>query len=209
MTLSPSSKNVNTSKVEFPIQRRLLQLHKNDLLLTTLYELFRPTDSQGPRMYGLPKTNKKDGPLRPILSTTESAQRQLAKYLTSLLEPVLTLHSSNCISDSFTFGEITKTSKLNPSSEFLFFCCCCLTFRVYLVMSLERKLFKSALTPSTIRNTFLHLFLGKSLLNLFRWLLLLSSSASMTSYIARSTESPWDHPLHQLLSIFSLANKLQ
>ena len=51
---------------------------------------------------------------------TGSAQHQLAKYLSSLFEPVLTLYSSNCIRDSFTFADIIKTSKLDPSS--VFFC---------------------------------------------------------------------------------------
>ena len=50
---------------------------------------------------------------------TGSAQHQLAKYLSSLLEPVLTLYSSNCIRDSFTFADIIKTSNLDPSSIFL------------------------------------------------------------------------------------------
>ena len=70
-------------------------------------------------MYGLPKTHKKDVPLRPILFMTGSVQHQLAKYLSSLLEPVLTLYSSNCICDSFIFADIIKTSNLDPSSVFL------------------------------------------------------------------------------------------
>ena len=50
---------------------------------------------------------------------TGSAQHQLAKYLSSLLKPVLTLYSSNCIRDSFTFADIIKTSNLDPFSVFL------------------------------------------------------------------------------------------
>ena len=66
-------------------------------------------------------------------------------------------------------------------------------------------LFKSVLTPSTVRNTLLHCFQGKYLLNIRRWLLLLPRLASMTSCITRLTELPWDHPLDQLLPIFFLA----
>ena len=40
-------------------------------------------------MYGLPKTHKKDVPLCPILSMVGSSQHQLAKWLTSVLDPVL------------------------------------------------------------------------------------------------------------------------
>ena len=62
---------------------------------------------------------RKHVPLRPILSMTGSAQHQLVKYLSVLLEPVLSLYSSNCIRDSFTFANAITTSKLNPSSVFL------------------------------------------------------------------------------------------
>ena len=55
----------------------------------------------------------------PILSMTYSAQHELANYLYSLLQPVLTLYLSNCILDSFTFADIIKSSKLDPSSVFL------------------------------------------------------------------------------------------
>ena len=54
-------------------------------------------------------------------------------------------------------------------------------------------------------NTLLHLFLGKFVLKLWRWLFLLYSIASMTLWISRSTGSPWDHPLNQPLPIFLLA----
>ena len=71
------------------------------------------------RLYGLPKTHKTNMPLRPILSMTSSAQHQLAKYLSSFLQPVLFLYSSNCILDSFTFADIIKFFNLDPSSVFL------------------------------------------------------------------------------------------
>ena len=50
---------------------------------------------------------------------TGSAQHQMAKYLSSLLKPVLTLYSSNSIPDSFAFVDITKTTNLDHSSVFL------------------------------------------------------------------------------------------
>ena len=37
----------------------------------------------------------------------------------SLCKPVFTLYLNNCIRDSFTFADIIKTSKLDPSSIFL------------------------------------------------------------------------------------------
>ena len=55
----------------------------------------------------------------PDVSQMKLLSGQLAKYLSSLLEPVLTLYSSNCIRDSFTFADIIKTSNLDPFSVFL------------------------------------------------------------------------------------------
>ena len=66
-----------------------------------------------------PKRTKKMCHSDPFCLMTSSVQHQLAKYLSSLLEPVLTLYSSNCIWDSFTFADIIKTSNLDPSSVFL------------------------------------------------------------------------------------------
>ena len=76
--LGPSSEFDNTVKIEAHIQRRLLQLKKEGLLPSKIYSRIRPTGSQRPRMYGLPKIHKQDVPLRPILSMTGSAQHQLA-----------------------------------------------------------------------------------------------------------------------------------
>ena len=59
-----------------------------------------------PRMYGLPpKTHKVGIPLRPILAMTNSVQHQLAKWLTTLIQPVLEFYSAHCLKDSFIFAE--------------------------------------------------------------------------------------------------------
>jgi len=119
-TLSFSTNNNNnTAKVEFRTQRRLLQLNKYNLL-PRVYEMIRPTGSLRPRMFGLPKTHKKGIPLWPILSMTGSSQHQLAKWICSILQPVLTPYSTHCIQDSFTFAERTKTSTLKTSSVFFY-----------------------------------------------------------------------------------------
>jgi len=119
LDLGPATSNDNTAKIEAQIQRRLLQLNKEKLISKILYKAIRPTGSQRPCMYGLPKTHKKDAPLRPILSMTRSAQHELAKWLTCLLQPVLKDLSANCVSDSFTFVEEVKNFTFCPSSVFL------------------------------------------------------------------------------------------
>ena len=52
-------------------RNRLLDLVKADLVPKWIYDAIRPTGSQRPRMYGLPKTHKEGTPLRPILSITD------------------------------------------------------------------------------------------------------------------------------------------
>ena len=108
--LGPASQNDNTAKIESQIQRRLLKLKTKNLIPAGVYEAIRPTGSQRLRMYSLPKTHKKDAPLRLILSMTGSSQHQLAKWLTFLLDPVLQVFSPNCIPNSFTFVETQKFS---------------------------------------------------------------------------------------------------
>ena len=71
-------------------------------------------------MCGLSKIHKKDVLLHSILSTTGSARHQLAKWLTSLLQPVLQKLSPNCVSDSFTF--VKKVRKFTFSSSSVFLC---------------------------------------------------------------------------------------
>ena len=104
--IGPSCDFDNTAKVESKIQRQLLQLKKDGLLPPSVYKAIRPTGSQVPRLYGLLKTHKEDLPIRPILFMIGSAQQFLAKWLTSILDPVLLLYSTNYIQNSFTFAEI-------------------------------------------------------------------------------------------------------
>ena len=48
-----------------------------------------------------------------------SSQHQLAKYLSTLLQPVLEIYSNNCIKDSFLFAEEIRRLKLKPDESFL------------------------------------------------------------------------------------------
>ena len=160
--LGPVHSSDNTAKLESRLQRRLLKLHKDDLLPPGVYEAIRPTGSLRPRMYGLPKTHKKDIPLRPILSMVGSSQHQLAKWLTSVLDPVLSLYSTYCISDSFTFVDTLRNSGLSPPSVFLCsFDVSSLFTNVPLAETIEicaDALYNSVLTPPPFpRNIFVEL----------------------------------------------------
>ena len=78
-----------TAKLERKLQKRLLELVNSKVLTNEVYDRIRPTGSQRPQMYGLPKIHKPNVPLRPILSMIGSAQHELAKWLSEVLDPVL------------------------------------------------------------------------------------------------------------------------
>ncbi|CAF1492766.1 unnamed protein product [Adineta steineri] len=61
----------------------------------------RSTGSLPGRLYGLPKTHKKDVPLRPVLSAIGTFNYGLAKSLTPILSTIIKKH--NTIRDSFSF----------------------------------------------------------------------------------------------------------
>ena len=106
--VGPASTCDNTAAIKSRLQKRLLELFKAKLIPEEVYRFIRPTGSQRPRMYGLPKTHKPEVPLRPILSMTGSAHHELSKWLASLLQPVLDRYTAHCISDSFTFADYVR-----------------------------------------------------------------------------------------------------
>ena len=77
--LGPVSSNDNTARNESRLQKRLLDLVQADLMRKWIYDAIRPTGSQRPRMYGLPKTHKEGTLLRSILSMTGSSHYELGK----------------------------------------------------------------------------------------------------------------------------------
>jgi len=74
--IGPVEIKVNTATIEGKIQRRIYELQKGNMLAGSIYKTIRPSGSQKPRMYGLPKTHKKDVTLHPILSMIGSAQHE-------------------------------------------------------------------------------------------------------------------------------------
>ena len=118
--LGPVSSHDRTSRSEAKLQKFLLGLVKSKNLSRDIYTKVRPTGSQRPRLYGLPKVHKTDVPLRPILSMIGSAQHQLAKWLATILKPVLDRYSTYCAQDSFSFANYVRNlTKINPSTCFL------------------------------------------------------------------------------------------
>ena len=106
--LSPTELNDNMVKIEAKLQKRLLEQVKSYQLPEDVYEAIHPTGLQRPQMYGLPKIQKVDVLLRPILYMVGSAHHELAKWLAGLLQPVLECFSVNCIKDFLMFAEMIQ-----------------------------------------------------------------------------------------------------
>ena len=58
-------------------------------------------------------------PLRPILSMIGSSQHKLAKWLCTILQPVLDRYSARCIKDSFTFAKTIQELTAHSHQTFL------------------------------------------------------------------------------------------
>ena len=94
-----------TATQENRLSRKLKGLEKNGEITSGLYNRLRPTGSQPPRIYGLPKIHKPDVPLRPIVSCIGSPTYQLSKHITSLISP-LAGHTSSHVKNSRHFTEM-------------------------------------------------------------------------------------------------------
>ena len=80
------------------------------------YEAMRPSGSQPPMIYGLPKIHKESIPLRPIVSCIGSPTYKLAKHIVSIITPLVG-QTSSFVKDSRHFvrivrGEIRTEEKL-------------------------------------------------------------------------------------------------
>ena len=94
-----------TATQENRLSRKLKGLEKNGEIRNALYNTLRPTGSQPPRIYGLPKIHKPDIPLRPIVLCIGSPTYQLSKHITSLISP-LAGHTSSHVKNSRHFTEM-------------------------------------------------------------------------------------------------------
>ena len=70
-----------------------------------MYNRLRPTGSQPPRIYGLPKIHKPDVALKLTVLCVGSPTYQLSKYITPLISP-LAGHTSSHVKNSRYFTEM-------------------------------------------------------------------------------------------------------
>ena len=77
-----------TTAQESKLSCKLKNLEKSGDIPTRLYHELRPSGSQPPRIYGLPKGHKPEVLLRPIVSCIGSPSYRLSRFITSLISPL-------------------------------------------------------------------------------------------------------------------------
>ena len=102
------------------MQRYLRNLKNNGKIEKEIYSQIYPTGSQPARIYGLPKMHKIQSPnvvppFRPIVSSLNTYNFQLAKFLCNLLQPHLP--STYTVSDSFLF--VQELNTIDVSNKFM------------------------------------------------------------------------------------------
>ena len=93
-----------TTKVEKRVTETLKQLHKEKVIDKTLFEKLRPNYCRALCFYGLPKIHKPDNPLRPIVSAIGSPTYHLAKFVTSIISPLMG-NTSSFVKNAKNFSE--------------------------------------------------------------------------------------------------------
>ena len=112
--------NDPTINREGKLQRFLRDLKKKGKIDKDAYDSIYPSGSQPALIYGLPKMHKVKSsnempPFRPIVSSINTYNYRLAKYLCNLLQPYLPTTYS--ISDSFSF--IQELNTIDLSNKFM------------------------------------------------------------------------------------------
>ena len=103
---------------EGQLQRFIRKLKKEEVFNDKTYDCIYPVGSQPSRLYGTPKLHKSFSdvpPLRPIVSSINSFNYNLAKYLSNLLQPHIP--SEHSTEDTFTF--IKELEEVREYDNFL------------------------------------------------------------------------------------------
>ena len=88
---------------------KLAILRDNGTIDQSLYFKLKPTDSQAPRFYGLPKIHKASIPVRPIVSYSGSPLFNLSKYIANILKPYTQTQQTTLQELYKEFSEFVRT----------------------------------------------------------------------------------------------------
>ena len=84
-----------TERIKREARTKLAILRDNGSIDQSLYFKLKPTDSQAPRFYGLPKIHKASIPVHPIISYSGSPLFNLSKYIANILKPYTLLNKQH------------------------------------------------------------------------------------------------------------------
>ena len=102
-----------TQRLEDKLIRFISSLVKKNLLTQEQYDQIRPSGSNPAILYGLPKVHKDQVPLRPIMSSLNTFNRKLSKFLIQFLIPLTT--NIYTVPSTYEFcSEIKSFSYHNP-----------------------------------------------------------------------------------------------
>ena len=93
----------------------LRKLRKDGILDDATFQKILPSGSSPGVLYGLPKVHKSGCPFRPIVSSVNTYNYNLASYLVQILQPISI--NQFTVKDSFSFAEWTKS--YNHNNEFM------------------------------------------------------------------------------------------
>ena len=84
------------------------------------YFTLKPTDSQAPRFYGLPKIHKASIPIRPTVSYSGSPLFNLSQYIANILKPYTLFNKQHC-KNSKEFSEFIRAHTIEEDETMVSF----------------------------------------------------------------------------------------
>ena len=102
-----------TSSIVSNVTKKLIELRDNNLIEQQEYFKLKPTGTQPPRFYGLPKIHKDGTPMRPIVSFTGTPLYEISKYIANILRPYGKLKEQHTSSSKY-FSTFICQQKIEP-----------------------------------------------------------------------------------------------
>ena len=102
-----------TSSVVSKVTKKLIEVRDNNLIEQQKYFKLKPTGTQPPRFYGLPKIHKDGTPMQPIVSYTGTPLYEISKYIANILRPYGKLKEQHTNS-SKSFSTFICQQKIEP-----------------------------------------------------------------------------------------------
>ena len=100
-----------TKAREESLSSYLRKLRKDGIIDDAVCQKILPSGSSPGVLYGLPKVHKTGCPFRPIVSSVNTYNYNLASYLVGILQPIST--NQHTVKDSFRFVDWAKSFKHN------------------------------------------------------------------------------------------------